>query len=68
VAYTLFIDESGESFPGRYKESPFFIVSGCSINQDKRELASKELDQIKFKYWDKTNIVLISFEIGRIEL
>lgn len=63
----LFIDESGESFPGRYKQSPSFIVSGCSINQDKRELASKKLDQIKFKYWDRTNVILRSFEIGKKE-
>lgn len=67
MAYTLFIDESGESFPGRYKASPYFIVCGCSINQDKRDFASRSLDQIKFKYWDAINIVFRSCEIGRKE-
>ena len=67
IHYSLFIDELGESFPKRYRKSPFFILSGCSINQDNRSKLSSHLDQIKFKYWDRTNIVFRSYEIGRKE-
>lgn len=67
MKYTLFIDELGESTPKRYRQSPFFIVSGCSINQEKRDKISRGLDQIKFKYWDSTDIIFRSSEIGRKE-
>lgn len=65
--YVLFVDELGESFPKRYRQSPFFVASGCSIKQEKRDKISKFLDQIKFKYWDSTDIVFRSRQIGRKE-
>jgi hypothetical protein len=67
MKYTLFIDELGESSPKRYRQSPFFILSGCSINQEKRDRISRSLDNIKFKYWDSTNIIFRSYSIGRKE-
>lgn len=67
MKYILFVDELGESFPKRYRQSPLFIVSGCSINQEKRDKVSRHLDQIKFKYWDSTKIIFRSYEIGRRE-
>lgn len=67
MKYTLFVDELGESAPKRYRQSPLFVVSGCSINQEKRDRISRHLDQIKFKFWDSTNIILRSYEIGRKE-
>lgn len=67
MKYALFIDELGESIPKRRRQSPLFILSGCSINQEKRNKVSRNLDHIKFKYWDSTNIIFRSHSIGRKE-
>jgi len=65
VKTLIFIDESGESFPSRYKKSPFFVLTGCIIYKERLEEASVFLDHIKFKYWRTTDIVFHSIDIGR---
>lgn len=62
----LFIDESGQSNP-KAPNSGVYILSGCIVDSQSREDLRTKTDQIKFKYWDKTNIVFHSREIGRKE-
>jgi len=60
----LFIDESGSSNP-RVASSPCYIVCGCVVNNDARPQLKIKADQIKFKYWNRTDIVFHSVDIGR---
>jgi len=59
----LFIDESGNSDP-KNKQSNLYILCGCAIPEYKREQIEIWADQIKFKYWGRTNIVFHSRDIG----
>ena len=60
----LFIDESGLANP-KSKDSPCYILCGCIVNEENRNFLKIQADQIKFKYWNKTDIVFHSREIGR---
>lgn len=60
----LFIDESGQSNPQAYKTGAY-ILCGCLVNQHTRSQLHIKADQIKFKFWDKTNLVFHSREIWR---
>ena len=60
----FFIDESGYANP-RQQESPCYILCGCMISNDCRQLLKIKADQIKFKYWGRENIVFHSREIFR---
>ncbi|MFH1566016.1 MAG: DUF3800 domain-containing protein [bacterium] len=62
----LFVDESGQSNP-KTQNSGTYILSGCVVDSHNRESLSIEANQIKFKYWDRTNIIFHSREIGRKE-
>lgn len=62
----LFIDESGNANP-KSLSSTSYILAGCIIGESSRNKLKIEADQIKFKYWDKTDIVFHSREIGRKE-
>lgn len=64
--YCLFIDELGTANVND-PHSHFYIIAGCSINEDERRQIKIRADQIKFKYWNRTDIVLHSREIGRKE-
>ena len=60
----LFIDELGTaSFNEAY--SKHYIVTGCFVNEFNRNELKIKADQIKFKYWGRTNIVFRSRDIGR---
>lgn len=65
--FSLYVDESGESTPARYRKSPYFLITGCVVNQSKIIKISTKLDHIKFKYWNTTNIVFHSYSIIRKE-
>jgi len=60
----LFIDESGNYDPNN-KQSDLYILCGCSIPEYGREELKILADQIKFKYWGKTDIVFHSRDIGK---
>ncbi len=60
----FFIDELG-SADRNERHSSHYILSGCMVNEYSREFLKIRSDQIKFKYWGKTNIVFHSREIGR---
>ncbi|OGJ22611.1 MAG: hypothetical protein A2804_03515 [Candidatus Pacebacteria bacterium RIFCSPHIGHO2_01_FULL_46_10] len=62
----LFIDESGDANP-RVTSSPVYILAGCMIDDENRQKLKIGADQIKFKYWSRTDIVFHSREIGRKE-
>lgn len=62
----LFIDESGQANP-KAPNSGVYILSGCMVDNQSQEDLKIKADQIKFKYWEKTNIVFHSREIGRKE-
>lgn len=62
----LFIDESGQANP-KTTNSGVYILSGCMADNMARTDLRTISDQIKFKYWEKTDIVFHSREIGRKE-
>ncbi len=62
----LFIDESGGGNP-KASNSECYIVCGCLILDYKRQDIKIKADQIKFKYWNRTDVVFHSKEIGRKE-
>lgn len=64
--YELFIDELGQANPVS-KQSDVYVLSGCGIEENQRNVLKIKADQIKFKYWGHTNIVFHSREIARNE-
>lgn len=62
----LFVDESGSDNPKK-GISKCYIVCGCLVSEFKRNELKIRADQIKFKYWGRTDIVFHSREIGRKE-
>ncbi len=60
----LFIDESGLSNP-KANKTGCYVLCGCLINDFACEELRIRADQIKFKFWEKTNIVFHSREIWR---
>lgn len=68
MLYKLYLDESGTPDIGKYNPSfPYFILSSFIVNEDQAEQLKIRADQVKFKYWGRTNVVLHSREIGRRE-
>lgn len=64
--YKLFIDELGVANPKDF-QSDVYIISACSVNERERGNLKIKSDQIKFKYWGRTDIVFHSREFGRKE-
>jgi len=64
--FYLFIDESGGGNP-KVVNSECYIVCGCLILDQKRQELKIQADQIKFKYWGRTDVIFHSKEIGRKE-
>lgn len=62
--FKLFIDETGSSFPSTNVGLPYVLL-GCVIAQEYRMDLKNHADQIKFKYWGRTDIVFHSNEIGK---
>lgn len=68
MLYKLYLDESGTPDIGNFNPSfPYFILSSFIVNEDQAQHLKIRADQVKFKYWGKTNIILHSREIGRRE-
>ncbi len=64
--YRLFIDELGTPSP-KDVFSDVYILSGCSVKKGESHDMKILADQIKFKYWGRTDIVFHSREIGKKE-
>ena len=62
----LFIDETGTANP-LDSASEIYVLSGCSIKKTDGVDLKIFSDQIKFKYWGRTDVVFHSREIGRKE-
>ena len=62
--YRLFIDELGIANP-KAIESKIYALTGIMVRNDLRDDLKTRADQIKYKYWNKTNIVFHSREIGK---
>ena len=62
----LFIDESGGGNP-KSSKSECYTVCGCLVLDNKRDEIKIKADQIKFKYWSRTDVIFHSKEIGRKE-
>lgn len=61
--YYFFIDETGVA-SSLDKQSELYILCGCSILNSRRSQLRNLADHIKFKYWNRTDIVLHSAEIA----
>lgn len=62
--YVLFIDETGTANP-KDLNSPYYVLAGCVVKEGDREKLKTVSNNIKFKYWNNTDIVFHSSEIGR---
>ncbi len=63
--YKLYVDESGNSHTGNFARSPYYILVGCIIDERYQGELKEYADQIKFKYWNRTNVVFHSAEMPR---
>jgi len=64
--YVLFIDETGTASP-KDKHSSYYILAGCAILEANRKKLKIWCDRLKYKYWNDTDIVFHSREMGRKE-
>ena len=62
--YLLYVDESGTSSPKFRPDFPY-ILTGVVIEQSKQDELKQIFDDLKMKYWRKTNVVLHSEDIGK---
>lgn len=62
--YELFIDELGQAKP-KSSQSDLYVLCGCAIEKTLKESVKNGAEHIKFKYWNRTNIIFHSREIGR---
>lgn len=60
--YKLFIDETGH--PHQNHKSTHFALVGIVIENTHQQDLKIKTDQLRFKYWDTTDIVLHSEELG----
>ena len=61
--YNLFIDELG--IPDlKDKSSNIYVLTGIAVKQEYQDDLRINAEHIKFKYWDRTDIVFHSREIG----
>ena len=62
--YKLFVDELGTSHPSNIALQPYYILMGCIIDDTYQDEIKIHADQIKFKYWGHTNVVLHSADMA----
>lgn len=62
--FELFIDELGHSNPLSL-QSNLYILCGCVVEKPDRLDIKIKADQIKFKYWNKTDVIFHSRELGK---
>lgn len=68
MLYKLYLDESGTpNLVGSNPKFPYFILSGFVVNEEQEIKLKIKADQVKFKYWGRTDTVFHSREIGRRE-
>ena len=63
--YKLYIDELGMSHPASFEKSPYYILLGCVIDEQYQQDLENHANNIKFKYWSRTDIIFHSADIAR---
>lgn len=63
--YKLFVDELGMSHPASFEKSPYYILLGCAIDEQYQRELENHANNIKFKYWGRTDIIFHSADIAR---
>lgn len=63
--FKLYIDELGMSHPKSFEKSPYYILVGCIIDEYHQKDLEDHANNIKFKYWGKTNVIFHSAEMAR---
>jgi hypothetical protein len=63
--YKLYIDELGMSHPGSFEKSPYYILLGCVIDEHNQRELENYANNIKFKYWGRTDIIFHSADMAR---
>lgn len=63
--YKLYVDELGMSHPKSYRQSPYYILLGCIIEETQQRELIEQAGHIKFKYWGRTDVIFHSAEIAR---
>lgn len=62
--YHLYIDELGV-YSLKDNQSDLYILCGCAINNAERESLKVYADQIKYRFWQRTDVLLHSYDIGK---
>lgn len=66
--YKLFIDESGKNTLKNIKDfDPHFSIGGILVHENSSDFIKKRGDQIKFKYWGRTDITFRGNSIRRFD-
>ena len=47
------------------KTSDVYVLCGCAVEKEQRSILKIRADQIKFKYWGRTNTIFHSRDIGK---
>src|SRR5882672_12087144 len=63
--YKLYVDELGMSHPTSFEKSPYYILLGCVIDEHYQQELENHANNIKFKYWGRTDIIFHSADIAR---
>ena len=62
--YCLFIDESGLTTPAYQPERPYILV-GCAIDDDKRDILEQKANALKQRYWNRTNVIFHHSDLAK---
>lgn len=63
--FKLYVDELGTSHPSTAATQPYYILMGCIIDDAHQDQLKIKADQIKFKYWGRTDVVFHSADMAR---
>ncbi|HZM64017.1 MAG TPA: DUF3800 domain-containing protein [Candidatus Saccharimonadales bacterium] len=63
--YKLYVDELGMSHPASFDKSPYYILLGCVIDEQYQQELENHANNIKFKYWGRTDIIFHSADMAR---
>ena len=62
----MFLDESGDHSLVKIDQSyPMFVLAGCIFNVDYIEELEKRVNNLKLKYFGKTDVILRSYDIRK---
>lgn len=66
--YRLFTDESGKNLLRTVdSQHPFYCVAGALIHETSNQFIQRRADQIKFKYWGRTDVTLHAVDLRHLK-